>query len=112
MVGRTYLISMILTSLFSKSAFKCRHRFAAKAEDVVEGDQGPPSQKTRHEDMRQGLALVIGQVSPAVWTVPVPVPGGTLATPHTAAVLGHGPGPGTRTVREHTMATKLYKRNV
>ena len=41
MVGRTYLISMILTSLFSKSAFKCRHRFAAKAEDVVEGDQGP-----------------------------------------------------------------------
>ena len=38
---KDYLISMILTSLFSKSAFKCRHRFAAKAEDVVEGDQGP-----------------------------------------------------------------------
>ena len=76
--------------------------------------RGRPSQKTRHEDMRLGLALVSGHWSgvPAVWTVPVPVPGGTLATPHTAAVLGHGPGPGTRTVREHTMATKLYKRNV
>ena len=38
-----------------------------------------------------------------------PVPGGALATPHTAACAGHGPGPGTRTVREHTMDTKLYK---